>query len=131
MKVPSISAQMTSVSPRMAVTVAATTTSVRPALAHLRLRPKQIARRWVHEVDLELDCQDRRVGRHGGVSGVARGGVGDRRDHAAVEIAVLLGDLLAIRDFDDGPAALGNDQLRADQLHQPLPLEAFEAAVVE
>jgi hypothetical protein len=98
---------------------------------HARARHEPLTIGGGHQVDLVLDGEDRAVGREQRERGVARGGVRDHRGHAAVDEAVLLGEVGTEGQLDHDTPGLDRLELRPDQLHRGLAREARAHAGLE
>jgi hypothetical protein len=97
--------------------------------APARDQPLAVCRR--HQVHLVLDRQHRGAGRHQRHRRIARAGVGDHADHAAMDEAMLLLDALPVRQVDLGRSGLDHRHRGLDQVHRVLPVEARAHAVGE
>src|SRR2546426_12686170 len=99
-----------------------------PGLHYFAARDGRAAGRG-EDVDLVLDGDERGAGRHQRVRGIAAGVVGDHADDAAVDVAFLLGDRVAIGQRDLDVAWLDYGQRSPDQVHRPLAPEALAYVV--
>src|SRR5690606_2315909 len=95
-----------------------------PRAYHFSARHKALTVGRGDQVHLVLHRQYAGVGRGQRVGGVARGRVGDHADHAAVDEAVLLGNLGPVRQMDLDITGLDQRHLGADQAHRVLEPEA-------
>src|SRR2546428_4190927 len=99
-----------------------------PGLHYFAARDERAARRG-EDVDLVLDGDERGAGGHQRVRGIAAGVVGDHADDPAVDVAFLLGNLVAVGKLDLDTAGLDHAQRRPDQGHRLLAPEALAYVV--
>ncbi len=88
-------------------------------------RQKHFAFCRTQQVHFELDTEHFRIWRHQTVRRIATSRVSDRSNDAGVQIAMLLGQIGAIRKRDLNHARLDASQLRSDQSHDRLFGEAL------
>jgi len=82
----------------------------------------------LEDVHLVLDGHQRAARGHERERGVAAGGVRDHAENAAVDEALLLGQVVAVRQRDLDLAGLDALERRTDQRHRFLPAEALPDA---
>ena len=90
-----------------------------------RDQPFAVARR--QDVHLVFYGEHARIVRHQGIAGIARGGVADSADDAAMYIAVLLGQFRLVRQRDFTLPRRQVGECRAYPRHHPLAVESWRA----
>src|SRR5215217_9449892 len=83
-----------------------------------------LARRRLHEIDLELDAQDPDSLGHETQRRVPTGAVRDSRHNSRMQEAMLLGEVAAKGPFDDNMTRLDRDEACPNGSHECLTIEA-------